>query len=560
MGNAPVKIGIRLDNNVVEAGNVLKGRVFLSVQNRDQQARGVHLVLKGDEKSLIRRNETHREQDHRYSHSTSSSILHMDVPLTTFPTGLVPSGQFEYPFEWPLPDKLPSSMNCQLGDSRCSIEYHLTAYLDNSGSLSILPDYSSTVTVTVLGSSRGEFVGTQIDLENYAIKSCCADRGTMTMGWDADTTVAAPGGTINVGIMGKNDSIVELRYLQAKLVETVTWSADGHSETIVGEIASSEIYVTDNTLWTPRLSLPSRRDRRRHHYETMDGHFGAEILDNRYMAHLHLSPNARDSYVGNLIRVRHCLVVTAVTPGACCVTSPESSVLVTVQRRMPTGTTTPYASAVTPTPAVVCENQMSIPSAPMELMSTYQEPPMATAEMLPNDWSPHESEVVVIPANSVFVQTSATAHRIFSPHDMMPSAPQENLLRDSHQIASSLAELQAALASSKTPSATLEQKLKDPVVLATTENLSPHEFIETLKASSRQDTDYVRNARLLASAMVPNFFCRHVLACLWSLPHPIRFQVLREVAPLASDIDTQRLAVERELDPIELAEFRAALM
>jgi hypothetical protein len=556
MGNAPVKIGIRLEKNVVEAGNVLKGRVYLSVQSRDQQARGVHLVLKGDEKSLIRRNETARDRDHRYSHSTSSSILHMDVPLTSFPTGLVPSGQYEFPFEWPLPENLPSTMNCQLGDSRCSIEYHLTAYLDNSGSLSILPDYSSQVTVTVVGSSRGEFVGTQMDLENYAIKSCCAHRGTMTMGWDADTIVAAPGGTINVGIVGKNDSIVELKYLQAKLVETVTWSADGHNETIVGEIALSEIYVTDNTLWTPLLSLPSRRERRHHHYETMDGHFGAEILDNRYVAQLQLSQNARDSYLGNLIRVRHSLVVTAVTPGACCVTSPESSVLVTVQRRMPTGTTTAYASAVAPTPATVFEDQMITPSAPMELVSTYQEPPMAVAEMLPNDWTPQESEVVVIPANSVIVQSTATVHRNVSPH---PTAPQENLLRDSHQIARSLVELQAMLANSKTPSATLEQKLQNPVILATIENLSPHEFMETLKASSRQDADYIRNARLLASAMVPHFYCRHVLACLWSLPHPTRFLVLREVAPLASDMDTQRSSVERELDPNELAEFRAAL-
>ena len=141
----------------------------------------------------------------------------------------------------------------------------------------------------------------------------------------------------------------------------------------------------------------------------------------------------------------------------------------------------------------------------------------------------------------------------------MPSAPQEHLLRESHQIARSLAELQATLASSKTRSATLEQKLQNPAMLATIENLSPHEFVETLKASSRQDTDYIRNARLLASTMVPHFYCRHVLACLWSLPHPTRFLVLREVVPLASDIDTQRLSVERELDPNELAEFRAAL-
>ena len=55
------------------------------------------------------------------------------------------------------------------------------------------------------------------------------------------------------------------------------------------------------------------------------------------------------------------------------------------------------------------------------------------------------------------------------------------------------------------------------------------------------------------------FQCRHVLACVWTLPPHIRMDVLTEIAPLASDLDTQREMVERELDDKELLYFRAAL-
>ena len=53
----------------------------------------------------------------------------------------------------------------------------------------------------------------------------------------------------NVGITGKNDLIVDTKFLKVKLMETVTWSADGHTETSARQIASSEIYVTENALW-----------------------------------------------------------------------------------------------------------------------------------------------------------------------------------------------------------------------------------------------------------------------------------------------------------------------
>ena len=313
--------------------------------------------------------------------------------------------------------------------------------------------------------------------------------------------------------------------------------------------------------WKPLVQLPTRRERVRNDYDPMGGDVRGDVYQNRCSTQVEVSQDARDSYLGNAIGVRHSLTVTAVTPGGCCVTSPESSVLIKVQRRMPIGAVPTVATAFPQPSAPMFEEELIIPLSEMEIVSTYQDAPMAIAEILPEDWAPQESPVVTIPASSVYVQATASAERTTGSSSLgaIPSAPPASLLREAHEIARKLEELQSTLAASKAPTATLEQMLQNPVMVSTIQNLSPHEFVQTLKACSRQDSDYALNARMLASSMVPQFYCRHMLACLWSLSPAVRFRVLREVAPLASDISVQRESLERELDPTEIAELRAAL-
>ena len=227
---------------------------------------------------------------------------------------------------------------------------------------------------------------------------------------------------------------------------------------------------------------------------------------------------------------------------------------------------------------------------------------MATAQVLPDDWSPLESEVVIIPANSVVASTrGATSYAVASApieqqgtsrgtpmakarivsepmksssHSsgdgmsavaptasapIAPSAPPEE-----HSVASlsgpplTLSSLQDTLSASKRPFDAIEQEIRNNGHNATAllASLSPHDFVETLKCCHTQQPDV---ARVLAMTMAPNFYSRHVLACLWGLSPQIRFPVVQQVAPLASDLETQRSTVERELTPTELEFFRAAI-
>lgn len=89
--------------------------------------------------------------------------------------------------------------------------------------------------------------------------------------------------------------------------------------------------------WKPLVQLPTRRERVRNDYDPMGGDVRGDVYQNRCSTQVEVSQDARDSYLGNAIGVRHSLTVTDVTSGGCCVTSPESSVLIKVQRRMPIG-------------------------------------------------------------------------------------------------------------------------------------------------------------------------------------------------------------------------------
>jgi hypothetical protein len=136
------------------------------------------------------------------------------------------------------------------------------------------------------------------------------------------------------------------------------------------------------------------------------------------------------------------------------------------------------------------------------------------------------------------------------------SAPDESLLRESHNIATSLSQLEAALSSSDDPMSTLSHCLNNPMMTTAIQNLTPREFVQVLQSAPR---DLPKLARVLAGTMNDRFQCRHVLACLWALPDPVRLDVLTEVAPLASGWETQRSMVEQELDANELLHFRAAM-
>jgi len=465
MGNTPTKVGIRLESTA-EAGSILKGRIYLSVQTVRERACSLNLILEGEENAQIVTYEKINDKRQKKINRDSSVLYKMEVPLIKFIRGQIKRGQYEYPFEWPLPDDLPSSMLCQIDNksSFCEIKYKLTAYLDKGNGLPKISDSTISTSVVLLGgvSDRNRQDRARVALQEYPVNaSCFGNQGTITMGLDVDTAVAAPQGTIHVGIIGKNNSTSSINHFTVRFVETVTCSAEGRSRDFSRNLCTTKVSSPEHTAWDSTSKF-SGNFLRRLSPHTNDGSKKNETektatIDNSwFMTKLFLPIDTRDTYLaGKNIGVRHALIVEAVTSRfmTTAPTSIESSMLMKVQRRMPPlssssindivySSSTPAAAAAakipapSSTPAAAAANNIPAPSAPpgnfddenddkyddqqlhtvletsLQAIETtaiatapaeVEQPtiPVAIAELLPADWKAEEAEVVHISKQNV---------------------------------------------------------------------------------------------------------------------------------------------------------------
>ena len=122
MGNAACTIGIQTEKINYVAGSTVKGRVYLNVNDRNGvKASSLNIRCLGEEKVVIhykqeryeyRGNERIQAGYTDHFDRKSSTIFHIDVSIASFNGGRIYSGQYEYPFQFVLPETLPSSMQC----------------------------------------------------------------------------------------------------------------------------------------------------------------------------------------------------------------------------------------------------------------------------------------------------------------------------------------------------------------------------------------------------------------------------------------------------------------
>ena len=394
MGNKQVKLGLRLDDKSFKAGSLVTGRAYLNV-TQEVQAEGLHLLLIGEEYTQICHNEPsyyshsgHRDfsSTHREIDRASSSLVHMDVNLTTFSSGKISPGQYEYPFEWELPSNLPGTMFFAKGDSNCEIRYRMTAYLNRIGAFGE-PEHAATKSLCIVAqpSSIQGPTGIVMDPEVVRMKSCCFDSGQVTLGWDVDKTVASPDCVMKIGIQGVNESKVEIQCLRAQLVETISWSAHGRTE-------EEKKILTEAKIST--ANLPQWHANHHHAYQHVEMDSGRQSV---VETQLLLPREARDTYNGGIIQVRHSLVITAVTPP--CHTTVESGTLIRIQRESPQVQST------------------AVPTAPYDFLA---EPTMVEADILPEDWAPQQAHVVTLPVSSaVLLDTEYIPPSVSAPDESL---------------------------------------------------------------------------------------------------------------------------------------------
>jgi Arrestin (or S-antigen), C-terminal domain len=550
MGNKPFNIAVAVDEaSPCRAGQILSGKVFFDVRKAQDvtQFTSVNLQILGFESSEMG---TTREND-----KCTANLLQVDFARLVRLSNTA-KGQYEFPFQWPIPPTLPGAIKCsdiRNKKSFCEIRYTLTAYLATSGA-AVVPENSqlvSTVTLPIQGASPTTRPGPQtMPTEFFSMDSFClpllCGQSSMEVGWKVDKPIASPGQEVVVQCWCDNQSKRDVDHVTAKWVESISWRSGpnlSYAKSTTRNLAQQRLLVTANAQWQPAL-FPGRGNKRGGN-NTSGGMMAAEPLTFT----LQLPEDAVDTYSGQLLQVRHLLVLSVHIPGFQ-TSSPELACPVTVVR--------PYQ----------VENS-TVPQA-----CDHENLPVAQGLALPDNWNAVASEVVTIPeATAVVVLTDhcvaptdysaktdiVSSNNVTSPAPAvagaMASAPDEALLYDSGECFSGEPDLHrlrdmAVDCPSKIP----EALNKDSRWTVLVRDFTPREYSSFVLLARNHGPSV---ARSLAVCMGVKFECRHILACLWSLPDSNRMKVLKEVAPLASDLTDGRSSVEKELDATELAEFCA---
>jgi len=412
-------VGIQLDRFTYKSGSELTGRVFLSVSDSAEgipiSSTGVTLAIVGEEYYGIVRGEQFQNPQtkapvngvdevtkapvNEVDEVTKAPVnevdevhpfLRIEVPLTAFQSKCIPStGQYEYPFQWTIPALLPSSMACQYINVHCGIRYKITAFLNQPAARHI-SEYTATqfFKISAEGQHKAATTGiVVVEPEYIPVHVCCFNKGSMMLGFDISSTNVSPNSTLEVGIIGTNSSSVDVHYLKAELFEAVEWGSanqsNGYNKYTMRRLLA-ESNFGPNEHWAPIINTPR--------LSYMDQVQVTEETVGRVHGVLRLPSDARDTYQGSFIVVSHSLVVTAVTSGACFVTSPSTFIPVRMGRQ---------EASIDDDDTVGLHQGAPIGGNLCELQD---DPPMESAQFLPAGWSPHEADVVFIPASTVSLE------------------------------------------------------------------------------------------------------------------------------------------------------------
>lgn len=336
MGNAPASLGIVINEQSVRSGGPMSGCVYLQVAKRCV-ANTLQVVIGGIEYGEVHYTTTHstghgKHRSTKTTHHTArstKSLLFIDLPLASFPSGAVEPGRYEYPFSAVLPPGLPSSMSASGGKNKCGIHYSVTVRLSRPGITKW--DVTTKVPFILLAQALPASGPLYAQPKTTPINlCCCCGRGSMTVGAVVNETVLGRGQTVGVGIAVKNESSVKVGLLYVQIKEIVTWSAQGHGGSVSRELARAEFspQMIDGVTELSKDARKARRLDAESMYQTSMELYET-LMSGKQRSDLTILSDARDTYVGEVLSVRHFVRVVLTTPAL--MTTPTLSVPVRIQ-------------------------------------------------------------------------------------------------------------------------------------------------------------------------------------------------------------------------------------
>lgn len=409
MGNSPITIGVETDKAGYTAGSTLRGKVYLSISSRQSTgvaAQVLQLRLVGTESAVI--HHTTRDGDNTENHYERSShtFFQVDYPLYTFINQRAAAGQYEYPFQFNLPQNLPSSMKARDGQSTCEVEYELVATLvqpGNGGIFNSHPNGKKTISVFATTTEPTDS-SVQHPPDDIPVRACCCcQKGSMTLETCVDKTVVQHTDLVQVQYRCQNNSSLDVETVKIQLEQVIEWKCNARKKKVTrildkllfdgDRYPELEAALPKATIWcfgSPRYSHVA----------------SAPLSQEFHTTQLRVPEDAFDTYRGNAVSVQHILSVVLVSNG-CCNSNPESDTMMHLVKAFSGSnidgkTIEPVGIAAASAPSDLLDNNMAY------AQSYEMEPIVAEAQMLPPDWNAQTAQVVEIPmAEAMVIEPSA---------------------------------------------------------------------------------------------------------------------------------------------------------
>jgi len=331
MGNAAgskPQIGIKLNHENYFAGSTLAGTIHLHLSQGHSSGGSLTLTVEGEERTCVVESNSGDDEPDVY-HRSRRPLIFTTSEVANFNGKSIDPGSYAFPFTFMLPPGLPTTMYCSRGPHHCQVEYLVRAQLrlpgpfSQGGATSSRPFYLSRQPKTDLQYQEPIWVNPAVQKVNFC---CCFNRGTMCLGAVVQQGIVERGENMSVSFACKNNSKSRLKGVRIQLLETTRWKANSEHASEVRTLADKyfdELQITGES----RDHIP-RGDEHRVTQESLKEIYD-QLVKGGTETSLLVNPNARDSFVGQLIEVAHSLSIVLCT--SIFITSPRLDIPIYVQ-------------------------------------------------------------------------------------------------------------------------------------------------------------------------------------------------------------------------------------
>lgn len=315
-------IVVTVEKAQYQAGEVVKGRIYLNVVKESVSCNEIFIKLVGVENTSVEYTTTsgtgkNRKTTHHTAHETHT-IFTADSALHSYTGGLVKKGNYEYPFELSLPPTLPGTVNGAAPSAKYSINYTLEARLQRHGTLTwdvTNKIYLYIVDKQVVVPLTPKYVEPSLKKINFL---CCISSGTMGLGSKVNTTSAYSGDNIVVTYDVGNYSTSRIKAMQVSIVQSSFVTAQGHSDRSYTTLSSTRIEACELTNVTPK------NDGQVYDFERIRNEMAASLMNDTNLMNITIPEGTKHSYDGCLFHIRHSMHIKICTPF--CVDDPEIAI------------------------------------------------------------------------------------------------------------------------------------------------------------------------------------------------------------------------------------------